>query len=302
MNEPFSFGAPERRLFAVQFGYDVRPSFWQNVQSNAHLVIAAVGTVALLGVAGVALWLALPGSDRQAMASAAQAVPAIPVKTTKVAPAAANVAVTVAAAPQAARKADAVSPATVSRDADIPALASNSPRWTGPSTETASVPAETAPASSDQAAKQPPEPKEAAAAFAETDAKSDASKALSQVAAPEPADNKPADDQATDDQPAADDTDSARTAAIPQSKPQVAAAEAAASESEDPATPDASAAESGRIVKAVTMRTGPKKGAAAIVTIPAKTSVQVVNCKKWCEIVYNGKRGWVYKTYVKTGA
>jgi len=27
-----------------------------------------------------------------------------------------------------------------------------------------------------------------------------------------------------------------------------------------------------------------------------------MSCKKWCEIVYNGKRGWVYKTYVKTGA
>lgn len=50
------------------------------------------------------------------------------------------------------------------------------------------------------------------------------------------------------------------------------------------------------------MRSGPKKGASAIVTVPAKASVQVMGCKKWCEIVYNGKHGWVYKTYVKTGA
>jgi len=28
----------------------------------------------------------------------------------------------------------------------------------------------------------------------------------------------------------------------------------------------------------------------------------VVSCKKWCQIVYNGKRGWVYKSYIKTGA
>ena len=60
MNEPFSFGAPERRRFAMQFGYDMRPSFWQEIRSNSHLVIAAVGTAALLGVAAVALWLALP--------------------------------------------------------------------------------------------------------------------------------------------------------------------------------------------------------------------------------------------------
>lgn len=43
-------------------------------------------------------------------------------------------------------------------------------------------------------------------------------------------------------------------------------------------------------------------GIAAILTVPAKASVQVMSCKQWCEIVYNGKRGWVYKSYVKTGA
>ncbi|RUX00201.1 SH3 domain-containing protein, partial [Mesorhizobium sp. M2A.F.Ca.ET.037.01.1.1] len=72
MNEPFSFGTPERQRFTMQFGYNVRPSFWQKVQSNAHLVIAAVGTVALLGVAGVALWLCIPGSGRQVAAASAE--------------------------------------------------------------------------------------------------------------------------------------------------------------------------------------------------------------------------------------
>jgi uncharacterized protein YraI len=50
------------------------------------------------------------------------------------------------------------------------------------------------------------------------------------------------------------------------------------------------------------MRTGPQKNATAMGTVPAKSSVQVVSCKKWCQIVYNGKRGWVYKSYIKTGA
>jgi len=62
------------------------------------------------------------------------------------------------------------------------------------------------------------------------------------------------------------------------------------------------AAANGRVLRAVTMRSGPKKGAAAILTVPAKSSVQVMSCKQWCEIVYNGKHGWVYKSYVKTGA
>ena len=133
MNEPFSFGAPERRRFAVQFGYDMRPRFWQGLRSNAHLVIAAVGTAALLGVAAVALWLALPANERQAIASAQQRVPAIPVKT-NITATVASAAVSVAA-PQVARKADAVSPVTAAREAAIPALAVNSPRWTGAAKE-----------------------------------------------------------------------------------------------------------------------------------------------------------------------
>jgi chemotaxis protein histidine kinase CheA len=295
VNEPFSFGVPERQRFTMQFGYNVQPSLWQRVQSNAHLVIAAVGTAALLGVAAVALWLCFPSNDRQvAAASAEQAVPTIPVKTTQIAPAVA--AVTVAAAPQAARKADAVSRATAAREASIPALAPNSPRWTA--SDSTTPPA--------QVADQPVPPKQAAepsaaqatdTAFAEPAAENDASNALSQVAAP-----------ASDTPTAAkkpDDKMDVQTAAIPEAKAQVADAEPAAADSAAEAKPKSqkvSAAANGRVLRAVTMRSGPKKGAAAIVTIPAKSSVQVMGCKQWCEIVYNGQRGWVYKSYVKTGA
>ncbi|RUU14636.1 SH3 domain-containing protein [Mesorhizobium sp. USDA-HM6] len=300
MIEPFSFGAPERRRFAVQFGYDMRPSFWQGLQSNAHLVIAAVGTAALLGVAAVALWLALPANERQAIASAEQTVPAIPVKTKKIAPAVASAAVSVAA-PQVARKADAVSPVTAVREAAIPALASNSPRWTGADAATASAAAEAPPASSVQAAEKPAtqNDKPAVAAFAESASENDASAALSKVAAPAPA------DQSADAKKPDAKMDGAQTAAIPDAKPQVPDAQTAATEDaaqDQPKPQQVSAGANGRILRAVTMRSGPKKGAAAIVTVPAKSSVQVMGCKKWCEIVYNGKHGWVYKTYVKTGA
>lgn len=301
MNEPFSFGAPERRRFAVQFGYDMRPSFWQSLQSNAHLVIAAVGTAALLGVAAVALWLALPANERQAIASAEQTVPAIPVKTKKIAPAAAS-AVSVAAAPQAARKADAVSPVTAAREATIPALASNNPRWSAASGEPAPAAAEAPPASSAQAREKPAtqDDKPTAAAFAESASGNDASAALSKVAAPAPGASQPADTKKPDDK-----MDSAQTAAIPEAKPQVPEAQPTATgdaAQDKPKPQQVSAGANGRILRAVTMRSGPKKGASAIVTVPAKSSVQVMGCNKWCEIVYNGKHGWVYKSYVKTGA
>ncbi|MER9762662.1 SH3 domain-containing protein [Mesorhizobium sp. M0138] len=281
MNEPFSFGAPERRRFAMQFGYDMRPSFWQGVRTNSHLVIAAVGTAALLGVAGIALWLALPASDRQAIASTQQNVPTFPVKTTKIAPVAATSAAV--AAPQAARKGDAVSSTVAAGGAAMPPLSANDPRWTAAqsNSDPAATPSDQAPA--EQAAAKPSD----AAAFEEPAAQSDATTQLSKVAAP------------------ANDDD-AETAAIPTPKPQLPdeQSSAATDDTQAKAKPHkvAAAAGTGRILRAVTMRSGPQKNAAAMGTVPAKSSVQVMSCKKWCQIVYNGKRGWIYKSYIKTGA
>ncbi|MER9623464.1 SH3 domain-containing protein [Mesorhizobium sp. M0222] len=281
MNEPFSIGAPERRRFAMQFGYDMRPSFWQGVRTNSHLVIAAVGTAALLGVAGIALWLALPASDRQAIASTQQNVPTFPVKTTKIAPVAATSAAV--AAPQAARKGDAVSSTVAAGGAAMPPLSANDPRWTAAqsNSDPAATPSDQAPA--EQAAAKPSD----AAAFEEPAAQSDATTQLSKVAAP------------------ANDDD-AETAAIPTPKPQLPdeQSSAATDDTQAKAKPQkvAAAAGTGRILRAVTMRSGPQKNAAAMGTVPAKSSVQVMSCKKWCQIVYNGKRGWIYKSYIKTGA
>ena len=115
---------------------------------------------------------------------------------------------------------------------------------------------------------------------------------LAKVAAPAP--------------PAGSHPDGAQTAAIPAVQPQEPAQQPAATEddgSQAKAKPrKVAAAGTGRILRAVTMRSGPKKNAAAIVTVPAKTSVQVMSCKKWCQIIYNGKTGWIYKSYIKTGA
>lgn len=276
MNEPFSFGAPERRRFAMQFGYDMRPSFWQEVRSNSHLVIAAVGTAALLGVAAVALWLALPANDRQAIASPQQTVPTVPVKTTKIVPAAAKVAAV--APPPAASKGDAVSRTAAANAVAVAALAANDPRWTADAKAGAEA------TSPDQAASQPTQEEKPSSAFAEPAEQTDATTELAKVAAPG--------DPATTANP-----DGAQTAAIPTPRPELPQPAQANAKPQKVA-----AAGNGRTLRAVTMRSGPKKNAAAIGTVPAKTSVQVMSCKQWCQIVYNGKRGWIYKSYIKTGA
>ena len=292
MREPFSFGAPERRRFAMQFGYDMRPSFWQEVRSNSHLVIAAVGTAALLGVAAVALWLALPTSERQAAASQEQSIPTIPVKTTKIVPAGTTVAA--ATAPQPARKSNQVSPTVAAAEGNIQALAANDPRWTGAQPKTASAAPDQAATPSQVANQTEPAPDKPAttAAFAQSATDTDATAELAKVAAPAPA--------------AASNPDGAKTAAIPEVQPQKPEQQPAASDddgSKAKAKPrKVAAAGNGRILRAVTMRSGPKKNAAAIGTVPARTSVQVMSCKQWCQIVYNGKTGWIYKSYIKTGA
>ncbi|AZO01618.1 SH3 domain-containing protein [Mesorhizobium sp. M9A.F.Ca.ET.002.03.1.2] len=259
----------------MQFGYDMRPRFWQKVRSNLHLVIAALGTAALLGVAAVALWLALPANERQAVASPEQAVPSVPVKTTEIVPATAS---TVAAVQQATDKTDVVSTAAIAAEAEIPALAPNDPRWTGsgPKTKSGRMAGR-----AEQAADKP----SIAPAFADPAAKNKAAALFAKVAAP--------DKTATDD---------AQTAAIPSPKPQLPAATQDDGSQAKVEAKKVSAADTGRILRAVTMRSGPKTSAAAIVTVPAKTSVEVMSCKKWCEIVYNGKRGWIYKRFIKTGA
>ncbi|TIL86351.1 MAG: SH3 domain-containing protein [Mesorhizobium sp.] len=278
VREPFSFGAPERRRFAMQFGYDMQPRFWRQIRSNLHLVIAAFGTAALLGVAAVALWLALPATERQAVASPEQIVSSIPVKTTRIVPAAAA---RIEAAQQAASKTDAISSAVVAAKAEIAALAPNDPRWTGSGPKTTS--GQTAGGQTAGQAEKADKPS-TAAAFADPAAKTKVAALIAKVAAPAKA-----------------ATDGAPTAAIPTPKPLPAATQKDAAQAKVEAK-QPSAAETGRILRGVTMRTGPKNSAAAIVTIPAKTSVQVMGCKKWCQIVYNGKRGWIYRSFVKTGA
>jgi hypothetical protein len=270
---PSGFGAPKQQRIAMPFSYDARPSFWQKVKSNSHLVIAAVGTVALLGVAGTALWLAMPAGDRQAFAqveqpAAAAGVPAEPAKTEAAGqPASAS---TESPAAATAGSGAVTLPAAEAQD-DVATLQASDPRWSGSTHKQARTQAEAA-----------------------AQAQKEAAPATIPAPPPVPTPEQAAAVAAYQSAPSGDDT----TAPAKPDKAETAAIHAA--EPAKPA-PAQDAAENGHILRAVTMRSGPKKGASAIGTIPAKAGVQVISCKSWCEVVYQGRHGFIYKSFLRRG-
>lgn len=48
----------------------------------------------------------------------------------------------------------------------------------------------------------------------------------------------------------------------------------------------------------VSMRTAPKRNASVISNLPAGQKVELVGCTSWCEVIVEGKRGYVYRSYV----
>lgn len=249
----------------MTFGYECRPSFWRSVRANSHLVIAGLGTASFLGVAGLALWLAMPSSERSAFADA------------RPEPAVNEVAASTSAAPQpasdqAAPRGDEVTPQTAAAEAAIPTLKPNDVRWKNPNAPDKPAPADTSQAVTAEAAGPAPEGDNpsltAFAAANRAQINNDAT-----AATPKP-------DSGTE------------TAAIPTPKPAVPKTVPSA----DAKT--AEATDNGHTVSAVTMRSAPRKGASAMITVPSNAAVQVFGCKQWCEIVYNGKRGFIYNTYL----
>lgn len=53
-----------------------------------------------------------------------------------------------------------------------------------------------------------------------------------------------------------------------------------------------------RLVRAINMREAPRRGAGTVGVLAAGTKVTLVSCSSWCEIVADGKRGYVYKSAV----
>jgi hypothetical protein len=72
-------------------------------------------------------------------------------------------------------------------------------------------------------------------------------------------------------------------------------------DADDDAEADAEAVTATRSVPVTTdvnMRARPDNSAPVILVVPGRRHVEVIGCDFWCEVVYNGKRGWIYKSFV----
>ena len=113
---------------------------------------------------------------------------------------------------------------------------------------------------------------------------------------------------------AKDPTDGTETAAVDpadvkpkdvaKKKSSEAAPSAASTDDDDDQAPGISSSGQGRTVqvnKGVNMRSRPKGGSSVLGTVPRGANVRLLGCTAWCEIVYNGRRGYVYKDFIGGG-
>jgi hypothetical protein len=97
---------------------------------------------------------------------------------------------------------------------------------------------------------------------------------------------------------AGDTTDETATAAIatvplPDSAPFPEPRDKEAVEAQEAAGREA------RVTKYVNLRSGPTDESKVVAVVPAKASVSVLDCKAWCEVVFDGKKGWIYKRFIR---
>ncbi len=262
---------------------------------RSHLIVAGVGSAALVGLAGTAIWMVMPSETGREILSRMESAPRIASAVAAPAPAAdAEGAVPTTKARGTAPAAEAqVSdskgdrPFSVQRPKQAPAvnpvlldpepLASSDPRW------------------SQSAGKNVTAPSSELAAAQKIQAPVPGSDLVAAYISEEPAEEKPAKAKQ------AAKTDEATTvASVRPEKPSSDKPKKAAAKADDDDTKKAG--ESGtRVTQGVTMRAKPDNDGTALLTIPAKEQVQVVSCKGWCEIVYKGKRGYVYKKFLQNG-
>lgn len=70
--------------------------------------------------------------------------------------------------------------------------------------------------------------------------------------------------------------------------------------STEPEMAGSSGAGTRRIRSGVNMRAAPKSGSQIIGTIPTNAAVTVApGCRHWCAVSYNGKRGYIYKSFLR---
>lgn len=93
--------------------------------------------------------------------------------------------------------------------------------------------------------------------------------------------------------------DGTATAAIPPAGTSGETAEPPpAQEPVEPAATGAAPSSNVTVTTDVKMRAGPRDEAAVVTVIPNNAVVGLVKCESWCEIVYKGRRGFVYKGFI----
>lgn len=93
----------------------------------------------------------------------------------------------------------------------------------------------------------------------------------------------------------------APAAAAPAAEAPEAGVEDVSDEADSPAGFGGDPVGSATIRRSVTMRAAPKKGATPIGNLSAGEKVQLVACRGWCEVIAEGKRGFIYKSFVDAG-
>lgn len=101
--------------------------------------------------------------------------------------------------------------------------------------------------------------------------------------------------------PAEDDTAKETEDATEAAPPEVQQPGADAEEPEAEIGSQAAVQRRGRIRTAVNLRTGPNNRSRVLKVVPTGASVGVVDCDSWCEIVADGTRGFIYKSYLAGG-
>ncbi len=271
------FGSRKARVrrLPLELRYDVRPSLWNEIAARSHLIVAGVGSVAMLGLAGTAIWLALPADTGDDILRTVESAPRV--ASAAAAPASADD----VAKPKEPAATDAADPAV--------SVASGVPAKIG--TPQAAAPEATIVADAEEDV----EPLDS------TDPRWVASAAHAAAASPAPAEPQAKKTEGGVVAAYADDdsvADRAATAAIPSAKPILQDAPEAAAAEEEKEVADA-AGRAGRTVRAVTMRARPSSRGGVLGTVPGRADVQVVSCSQWCEIVYKGKRGFVYRSFLR---
>jgi hypothetical protein len=68
---------------------------------------------------------------------------------------------------------------------------------------------------------------------------------------------------------------------------------------EEPAPERVAVARTATVRTDVNMRAGPDNGAAVIMVVRRNRNVELIGCDYWCEVVYEGRRGFIYKSFVR---